>query len=88
MTGGVKSLVAFTVGFGGGWAARSLADSPQGVGVKLLEVAIKAKERLGRWAAVERERLEDMVAEAQSRVEPNGTTTADRSAHRDNRNQA
>jgi hypothetical protein len=88
MTGGVRSLIAFAVGFGGGWAARSLADTPQGVGVKVLEVAIKTKERLGRWVAVERERLEDMVAEAQSRVEPTGASTAGGSGHRDNRNQA
>jgi hypothetical protein len=66
----MKSVLTFGLGFAGGWAARSLADSPQGVGVKLLEIAINAKERVGRWAAVERERLEDMMAEARSRVEP------------------
>jgi len=66
----LKSVLAFGVGFAGGWAARSLADSPQGVGVKLLEIAMNAKERVGRWAAVERERLEDMFAEARSKVEP------------------
>jgi len=70
MGSNMKSLLAFGVGFAGGWAARSLADSPQGVGVKLLETAMKAKERVGRWAAVERERLEDMVAEARARTEP------------------
>ena len=67
MKSNVKSLLAFGAGFAGGWAARSLADSPQGVGVKLLEIAMNAKERVGRWAALERERLEDMVAEASSR---------------------
>jgi len=71
MTSNMKSVLAFGVGFVGGWAARSLADSPQGVGVKLLEVAMNTKERVGRWAAVERERLEDMLAEARSRAEPN-----------------
>lgn len=73
----LKSVLAFGVGFAGGWAARSLSDSPQGVGVKLLEIAMNAKERVGRWASVERERLEDMLAEARSKVEievpaPNG----------------
>jgi hypothetical protein len=76
-----KTFLAFGVGFAGGWAARSLADSPQGAGVKLLEVAMNAKDRIGRWAAVERERLEDMVAEARSKIEPtvetpNGETGA------------
>ena len=69
----IKPLLIFGAGFAGGWAARSLADSPQGVGVKLIEIAMSAKERVGRWAAVERERLEDMVAEARSKAEPNVT---------------
>lgn len=78
----MKSVLTFGLGFAGGWAARSLADSPQGVGVKLLEIAINAKERVGRWAAVERERLEDMMAEARSRVEPDisGSTSGSNEA--------
>ena len=65
----MKSFIAFAAGFGSGWALRSVADSPQGVGVKLLEVAFTAKERLGQWAAVERERIEDMMAEARANAE-------------------
>ena len=45
-------------------------DSPQGAGVKLLEIALDAKERVGRWVAVEAERLEDMLAEARMKAEP------------------
>jgi hypothetical protein len=63
-------ILALGVGFAGGWAVRSLADSPQGAGAKLLEIAMNAKERVGRWAAAEAERLEDMLAEARSRAEP------------------
>jgi len=70
MNSNIKSAVAFGAGFVGGWAARSLADSPQGVGVKLLEVAMTAKERVSRWASVERERLEDMLEEARARAKP------------------
>jgi hypothetical protein len=66
MASNLQSVLAFGVGFVGGWAARSLADSPQGVGVKLLEIGMNAKERIGKWAAVEGERLEDMMAEARS----------------------
>jgi hypothetical protein len=66
----IKWIVAFGVGLAGGWAARSLSDSPQGAGVKLLEIALKAKERVGRWAALEGERLDDMLAEARSTAEP------------------
>ena len=65
-----KSVLVFGVGFLGGWAARSVADSPQGVGVKLLEIALNTKDRLEHWAAAERERLEDMMAEARSGLEP------------------
>jgi len=66
----IMSVLALGVGFGGGWVVRSLADSPEGAGVKLLEIAMNAKKRVGRWAAVEAERLEDMLAEARSRAEP------------------
>ena len=67
----IKWVLAIGVGLAGGWAARSLADSPQGAGVKLLEIALKAKERVGRWAALEAERMEDMVAEARATAGPN-----------------
>jgi hypothetical protein len=66
----IKWVLAVGVGLVGGWAARSLADSPEGAGVKLLEIALKTKERVGRWAALEAERLEDMLAEARSAPEP------------------
>jgi hypothetical protein len=64
----VQSVLSFGVGFISGWAARSLADTPEGVGVKLLEVGIGAKDKVERWARVEGERLEDMLAEARARV--------------------
>ena len=64
------TLLAVGVGFAAGWAIRSLADSPQGAGVKLLEIALDAKERVSRWVAVEAERLEDMLAEARLKSEP------------------
>jgi hypothetical protein len=61
-------VITYVLGFASGWAARSIADSPQGVGVKLLEVAQTAKERLTHWVALERERFEDMWAEARSKA--------------------
>ena len=66
----MKWVLALGAGFVGGWAIRSLSDSSEGAGVKLLEIGIETKNRVGRWAAVEGERLEDMLAEARSRVEP------------------
>ena len=80
----MKWVLALGVGVVGGWAIRSLSDTPEGAGVKLLEIGIKTKDRVGRWAAVEGERLEDMLAEARSRVEPEfgGTKTAAKESKR------
>ncbi len=65
----LQSVFSFGVGVVTGWAARSLADTPQGAGVKLLEIAINAKDRVGKWAAAEGERIDDMLAEARAKVE-------------------
>jgi hypothetical protein len=78
-------VFAFGVGLVSGWAVRSLADSPQAVGVKLLEIGLNTKERVDRWAAVERDRLDDMLAEARSRVTSSASTAngaANGSGHR------
>jgi hypothetical protein len=68
----IKWVLALGVGVAAGWALRSLADTPEGAGVKLLELGIKGKNRFSAWAAVERERLEDMLAEAQSNIAREG----------------
>jgi len=68
MKSGMKWIFALGVGVAGGWAIRSLSDSPEGAGVKLLEIGIKTKDRIASWAAVERERLDDMLAEAHSNI--------------------
>ena len=77
----IKWVLALGVGLVGGWAARSLSDSPEGAGVKLLEIGIKAKERVDQWAAVERERLDDMMAEARSNISRENEA-ANKSAHK------
>jgi hypothetical protein len=79
MLSGMKWILAFGVGVAGGWAARSLSDSPEGAGVKLMEIGLKAKDRLEAWAAVERERLDDMMAEARSNITREEATA--KSAH-------
>jgi hypothetical protein len=65
------SLIGFVAGFATGWAARSIGESPHDVGVKLIEVAQKTKDRVEKWAAVEYERVTDMFAEAQARAAQN-----------------
>jgi len=68
MGSSIKWLLALGAGVAAGWALRSLSDTPEGAGIKLLEFGIKAKERMSAWAAIERERLDDMLAEAQSNI--------------------
>ena len=65
-------VVTYVLGFVSGWATRSIADSPQGGAVKLVEMAYDAKERLVRWTLLERERLEDILAEARARAGQDG----------------
>ena len=66
----VKTLFVFGAGFASGWAARSLTDSPHDAGVKLVALALRVKSQVTRWASGERERLEDVVAEARAKVQP------------------
>jgi len=68
----MKTWLAFAVGFGTGWAIRSIADSPHGVGVKLVEVGYRVKKNVVHWFAVERERISDIIAEAQFRANLTG----------------
>lgn len=68
MGSSIKWILAIGAGVAGGWAIRSLSDSPEGAGVKLLEIGIKTKDRIAGWAAVERERLDDMLAEAHANI--------------------
>jgi hypothetical protein len=83
-------MFALGAGIAGGWAMRSLSDSPHGAGVKLLEIGLETKDRVGRWAAVEGERFEDMLAEARSRVdgEKPGPKRAAKASGRDSKGSA
>jgi len=76
MGSSIKWILALGIGVAGGWALRSLSDTPEGAGVKLLELGLQAKNRLSSWAVIERERLEDMLAEAQANIAgENGTAS-------------
>jgi hypothetical protein len=60
-------FASFAAGFVAGWGARSVFGSTREATVRLMTVAIGARERLRRTAAEQVEWWEDMVAEAQSR---------------------
>jgi hypothetical protein len=57
------------VGFASGWIARSTVDSSRQAVVKLVAFGYAAAARARRIFAIEREYLDDLVAEARARVE-------------------
>ena len=81
MKSSIKWMLALGVGVVGGWAARSLSDSPEGAGVKLMEMGIKTKDKVDGWLAVERERLDDMMAEARSNIARENATKSAHEGH-------
>jgi hypothetical protein len=58
---------SFVAGVITGWTARSVFGSTREVSVRLMTVAIAARERVRRGAAEQVELWEDLVAEARSR---------------------
>jgi hypothetical protein len=64
----VKRAVSFTAGFAAGWIARSTVDSSREAVVKLVSLGYEAAARVRRIFALERERLDDLAAEARMRA--------------------
>lgn len=71
----MKSTVAFSAGFAAGWIARSAVHSSRDAAVTLLAFCIDAIERIRRIVAIERERFEDLIAEARVRAQDRGSAT-------------
>ncbi len=76
----MKSTVVFTAGFATGWLARSAVDSSQGAAVTLLAFLMDTMERVKRLTAIERERLDDLMAEARAQVNARKAARAARSS--------
>lgn len=62
-------LGILVAGFAGGWVIRSSVDSPRGIAVAGVSALYGALERGRRLIAIEREHLEDLVAEGRTRYE-------------------
>jgi hypothetical protein len=62
-------LGVFMAGFASGWVVRSAVDSSHDLAVNLVSVAYGAYDRTKRLVAIEREHLEDLVAEGKARYE-------------------
>ena len=60
-------FVSFTAGVVTGWTARSVLGSTREMSVRVMTLAIAARERMHRTAAEQVEWWEDLVAEARSR---------------------
>jgi hypothetical protein len=59
------SALAFAAGFAAGWMTRSSLDASRSATVQLVAFALDTMTRIKRALAIEREQLEDLVAEAQ-----------------------
>jgi hypothetical protein len=62
-------LGIFVAGFASGWVVRSTVDSSRGVAVGLISAAYGAVDRVKRYAAIEKEHLEDLWAEGKAQFE-------------------
>lgn len=62
-------VIAYLAGVATGWAMRSAFGSLRGLTVSAVQAGFEAAERARRFVAVEREFVEDLVAEARARYE-------------------
>ena len=63
----MKTAASFAAGFATGWVVRSTVDSSHEAVVRLVALCYDAIERGRRIVALERERVDDLVAEARAR---------------------
>ncbi len=61
--------LGFVAGFAGGWMARGQVDSSRAAVVSIVATYFRAVERVKRVVAIEREHLEDLVAEGRAKFE-------------------
>jgi hypothetical protein len=66
----MSRLAAFTAGVAVGWISRSTVDSSHDAVVKLVSLGYAAAARARRILALERELLDDLIAEARAHVTP------------------
>lgn len=59
----------FLAGFASGWAVRTTVDSSRNLAVNLISSFYGAVDRVTRAAGMEREHLEDLLAEARAKYE-------------------
>jgi hypothetical protein len=70
----------FLAGFASGWAVRTTVDSSRSLAVDLIAAFYGAVDRAGRLAGMEREHLEDLIAEGKAKFEMDRARAARRAA--------
>jgi hypothetical protein len=65
----MKRVGIFLAGFASGWLVRSTVDSSRGLVVGAVAAAYGTVERLKRLVAIEREHLEDLIAEGKAKYQ-------------------
>ena len=70
------SVGMFVAGFASGWVVRSTMDSSRGAAVTVVAGYLRTVERVRKIVAVEREHLEDLVAEGRAKFEAASATRA------------
>ena len=83
----MKTMAVFLAGFATGWAVRATTDSSRGVVVGALSGAYGLVDRARKLVALEREQLEDLIAEARAHYEvsrSNRSTGVDPPANKPN----
>jgi hypothetical protein len=60
----MMNMLAFAAGFAAGWLARSATDSSKSAVIEITALGLDSVARIKRAIAIEREQIEDLVAEA------------------------
>ncbi len=63
----MRALGIFVAGFAAGWVVRSAVDSSRSLAVSGVSAAFGTVDRLRRVLAIEKEHLEDLVAEGKAK---------------------
>jgi hypothetical protein len=65
----METLGIFAAGLVAGWVVRSGVDSSRRLAVAAIAAAYEVSDRARRWAAIEREHFEDLLAEGRALYE-------------------
>jgi hypothetical protein len=68
----------FLAGFASGWVVRTTVDSSRSLAVGLISTFYEVSDRLNRVVSMEREHLEDLIAEGRARFETDRARAARR----------